>query len=319
MTNHTTTNTRIIIAGIGAVGGFYGGKLAAHYAQSPGADILFLARGENEKAIKKNGLKLETTQGEQLAIPAAISSNPAALGVADLIILCTKSYDLAQSIEQLKPCITPETVLLPLLNGVDTRDRILDLLPENEVWEGCVFIVSRLAKPGLIRETGNISKLLFGNPQGDTTQKLAQAEKLFKQAGIDAHRSEDILKGIWKKYSFISPVATLTAYLDASIGSILYSPDNLELLNSLLKELKAVAEAKGIQLDADIIQQNLKLMASVPENSTSSMHSDYLVGKPTEVESLTGYVVKLGQKLQVPTPVYAMMYKALLQKGVPTS
>lgn len=310
------TKTNIIITGIGAVGGFFGGKLAAHYAHAPEADIFFVARGENEKKIRKEGLKLETTQGNLLARPAGISSNPAVFGVADLIILCTKSYDLEQSIEQLMPCIGPQTILLPLLNGVDNRERILKLLPENEVWDGCVFIVSRLAEPGLIRETGNISKLLFGNPLAQTSPKLESTEKLFRQAGVDAQHSDQILNSIWKKFSFISPVATLTSYLDTSIGIILHSPDKLELLRSLMHELKALAAARGIQLPSDIVEHNIKLMASLPEDSTSSMHSDYLKGKTTEVESLTGYVVKLGEELQVATPTYKMMYNSLLEKSM---
>lgn len=306
-------NAKIIIAGIGAVGGFFGGKLAAHYRQAPGADILFLARGENEKRIREGGLKLETTRGNFTAHPAKVSSNPAELGPADLIICCTKSYDLEESIEQLMPCITPQTIILPLLNGVDARERIKKLLPDNEVWDGCVFIISRLAEPGLIRETGNISKLLFGATEG-TPEKLEWAETLFSEAGIDVRLTEDILEGIWKKFSFISPVATLTSYLDTTIGDILQNPEYNELLLSLLQEIKAVADAKGIQLPADIIDHNIKLMSTVPADSTSSMHSDFQKGKATEVESLTGHIVRLGKDLQVPTPVYEMMYQALLEK-----
>jgi 2-dehydropantoate 2-reductase len=308
------TKKNIIIAGIGAVGGFFGGKLAAHYAEAPKADIFFLARGENEKKIRQDGLRLETTRGNLLARPAGISSAPADFPVADLIVLCTKSYDLEQSIAQLMPCIGPQTILLPLLNGVDNRERILKLLPENEVWDGCVFIVSRLAEPGLIRETGNISKLLFGHPKGGTAEQLSWAEELFRQAGIDAYLSDHILQDIWGKFSFISPVATLTSYLDTSIGHILRSPKELDLQQTLMKELQSVAAAKGIALPADIVEKNIQLMATVPDESTSSMHTDYLNSKNTEVESLTGYVVKQGHELQVPTPTYEKMYKTLLEK-----
>lgn len=305
--------TNIIVAGVGGVGGFFGGKLAAHYAQSETVDVHFLARGENEKVIKEKGLLLETTEGTFTAYPKNVSHDPAAFGIADFIICSTKAYNLEESIEQLKPSIDINTVILPLLNGVDSYDKIKSILPDNEVWDGCVYIVTRLSEPGVVKETGNISFLDFGARKG-SPEKLELFEKLLKEAGIKARFSANIMDAIWKKYSFISTVATLTFYLDSSIGAILENQENKKLLLFLLEELKAVADAHGINLPEDIIQKNIEIMASLPYETTSSMHSDFLNGKPTELDSITGYVVRLGKELRVPVPTFDMIYSSLLLK-----
>lgn len=308
------SKTNIIVAGIGGVGGFFGGKLAAAYEESEQVDVYFVARGENERAIREKGLLVETTEGNFNAIPKRVSRDPASFGTADFILCCTKAYDLEDSIRQLMPCISKGTVILPLLNGVDSYDRIKKLLPQNEIWDGCVYIVTRLTRPGVVKKTGNISFLDFGARKG-SAEKLAHFEKLLIEAGIKGRLYSNIMDAIWKKYSFISTVASLTSYLDSSIGAILENPVSKKLLLSLLGELKAVAEAQGINLPENIVQKNIDIMASLPYETTSSMHTDFLNGKPTETESLTGYVVRLGKELEVPVPVFEMAYQSLMQKS----
>ncbi|MBC5775073.1 2-dehydropantoate 2-reductase [Pontibacter sp. KCTC 32443] len=301
---------KIAVAGIGGVGGYFGGKLAQHYQDSDEVEIYFIARGENEKIIRQKGLTVETPTENFTAHPKLVTSDPTQIGEVDLLICCTKSYDLEQSILQLKPCISRNTVILPLLNGIDSYERIKAVYLENEVWEGCVYIVSRLTDPGLVTVSGDFNSLFFGSDNGTNT-KLELALQLFKEAGISATLSQKIKQTIWEKYLFISTIATLTSYLDVSIGAILAKQENLDLLYSLLQELIQVGKAKGINLQEDSVQKTTARMAKLPYETTSSMHSDYQKGKNTEVDSLTGYVVKLGQQLQIPVPTYTRLYAAL--------
>jgi 2-dehydropantoate 2-reductase len=118
-----TSKIRIVIAGIGGVGGYFGGQLARHYEKNKEAEIIFFARGENEKAIRQNGLKVESTIGEFIAKPKLVTSDASEIGKADFLIICTKSYDLEQTLLQLSPCINESTVILPLLNGIDNYER----------------------------------------------------------------------------------------------------------------------------------------------------------------------------------------------------
>ena len=306
--------TKIAIVGIGGVGGYLGGMLAKHFEDSKEVEIYFIARGENEKAIKQNGLRVETTKGNFVAHPKLITSNPGDIGAVDFLIYCTKSYDLEESIEQFKPCINKDTVILPLLNGVDSSERIKTILPSNEVWDGCIYIVSQLSEPGIIKETGNINTLFFGSDTG-TEVKLKKIETIFKESAISASLSGNIQQEIWKKFIFLSPIATLTSYLNVNFGVILSSEEHKKTLWSLLHEIKAVADAKKIRLPDDIIQKTMATMLGLQKETTTSMHRDFQKGKKTELESLAGYVVKLGKQFNVEVPTYGMIYEKLSAKG----
>ena len=304
-----------MIVGLGGVGGYFGGKLAAHYP--PGnaeVEVSFIARGANESAIRAHGLRVEADGATFTAHPAHLSSNPATLGVVDLVLVCTKGYDLEATIEQLRPCLGPETAVLPLLNGVDSYERIRHLLPAQEVWEGCVYIVARLVAPGQVRDSGNVRSLFFGARTGPSAQ-LARVEALLRAAGLDARLAPDIRRTVWEKFTFISPVATLTTAFDAPLGAVLAGAESRPLVAGLLAEVMQLAAALGIALSPDIAARTLARMASLPYDTTSSMHSDYQAGKLTEVESLTGYVVRGSRALGLPCPTYEALYAQLLRRS----
>ena len=153
------TKTKIIIAGIGGVGGYFGGLLAKHFYENENVEINFIARGQHLKEIQKSGLKVIKGKNEFIAKPNIATENPKEIGTADLIIISTKSYDLDTVIQQLRPCINKDTIILPLLNGVDSRDKIKNIYPDNLILDGCVYIVSRLKQAGVIENRGNIQTL----------------------------------------------------------------------------------------------------------------------------------------------------------------
>ncbi|HEX9653402.1 MAG TPA: 2-dehydropantoate 2-reductase [bacterium] len=276
---------------------------------------MFIARGENETAIRANGLTLITSQGQQIIYPAMVTSTPAQLHDLDLIICSVKSYDLETSMESLKPCTNDKTIVLPMLNGLDASERIKKLLPNAEVWQGCAYIISRLIAPAVVKESGKINRLYFGAEQR-RKENLQRVEVLFKAAGINARLSTNILQTLWEKFLFISPLATLTSYLDVSVGEILSNQQHKKLLSNLLAEIKSLADARNITLSESIIQTTLDKISSLPCEATSSMHSDFKKGGKTEVDSLTGYVVELGKELNVPTPDYEKMLFGLTEKSL---
>lgn len=300
---------KIVIVGIGGVGGYFGGLLAQKYQNSDEVAIFFVARGEHLKQIRKNGLKVVTGSGEFIAKPALATDNANDIGIADFIIFCTKSYDLEASIEQLKPCIGNKTNLLPLLNGVDATQRIKKCLPNAIVLQACVYIVSEIKKVGVVENMGNIQTLYFGVEQ-EINDQFFLFEKLLKDAHIEATCSSNILSIIWEKFIFISPTATATAYFDTCIGELL--KENQDVVLKLIDEVKQIAIAKGIKIDQKIAEKTLNKLKKLPYETTTSMHRDYKNLKPqTEIMSLTGFVVREGQKLKIETPVYKTMYEKL--------
>jgi 2-dehydropantoate 2-reductase len=306
--------TKLVIAGIGGVGGYFGGLLAKHFCNSEKAEIYFVARGEHLKQIQTNGLTVIKDKETFIAKPALATDNPEDIGIADVIIVCTKSYDLETTIKQLSPCVNKETVILPLLNGVDSRERIKNFLPANTVLDGCVYIVSRLKQAGVIENQGTIQKLYFGL-DGVTNEKLTLLENLFREATIEASASQYISTIIWEKFIFISPTATATSYFDKTIGEILADTEKLNLLKALIEEVKLLAHAKRIPFAEDITEKTLTRLKSLPFETTSSMHTDYLNHKPvTELQSLTGFVVEEGKKNKLLMPGYDQVYSKLKDK-----
>jgi len=301
---------KIIIAGIGGVGGYFGGKLANSLQGSEEVEIIFYARGKNLDAIRSNGLTVQTAEGKFTANPALSTDNAAEIGLADLIICCVKSYHLETVIRELNPCIGNSTVILPLLNGTDAPERLRKIRPGAEIWAGCAYIVARLTDPGMIEQKGNVNSLHFGSDNGDK-EKLRQVQNIFLSAGIDSHLHPHITEIVWQKFVFISAIGSLTSYLHTSIDVILANDGYKKLLLSLLSEISTIAKAKRIRLPEDLTDTILKRLASLPAGTTSSMQKDFADGKQTELDTLAGYVIRLGEELKVPTPTYELVVKKL--------
>lgn len=303
--------TKIIIAGIGGVGGYFGGLLAKGFQNNPTVEINFLARGENLKAIQANGLTLVRGIEQWIVKPKTATDDSTTLGKADVIILCTKNYDLEATVLQLKTCITDSTIIIPLLNGVNSREVIKKCYPNNLVTEGCVYIISRLTAPGKVENTGSTENLFFGLDQ-KSDERLVHLESLFKQAGIHATLSNNILKIIWEKFIFISATATSTSFYNQGMGAILENPEKKNHLLQLVKEGAQLAKAKQIPVAENIEEITLSKLYAMPASATSSMHADFVNQKPdTELESLTGYMVHESEKLGLQTPVFKEMYQGL--------
>lgn len=307
--------TKIIIAGIGGVGGYFGGLLAKHFYGKENVEINFFARGEHLREIKKNGLKVIKGDVEFICRPTVASDNASEIGIADFVIIATKSYDLEDIIHQLRPCINQDTVILPLLNGVDSRERIKNILPNNIILDGCAYIVSRLKQAGVIENSGNIQTLYFGL-DNFVNDQLRLLENLFKEANIEASLSTNISTIIWEKFIFISPTATATSYFDKCIGELIADGEKLTTTISLIEEVKRLAEAKQIVVSESITEKTLHKLKSLPFETTSSMHSDFKNKKPNnEVQSLTGYVISEGRKFNIKTPTYIKLYEELKNKS----
>jgi 2-dehydropantoate 2-reductase len=306
-------NYRIAILGIGGVGGFLGGKLAAAYSHTEDIEIIFVARGSNALAIKENGLKLITSSEEIIVHPDSVADDVSSIGEIDLLICCTKTYDLEHSIKALSSSITPNTIILPLLNGIDNTEKIQLLLPKAKVLQGCIYLVSKLIAPGTVQQRGEFYSLHFGGDKMLTDQ-MPKILNLFKQANINAVSEDNIHEKIWSKFSFISPVATYTSAYNISIGKILESNEHTTSLKKLMVELITLAKALNINLPTDSIEKNFLVMEKLPYETTSSMQADFANNKPTELETLTGSVVRKAAEQGIPLDAYTDIYQLLRER-----
>jgi len=305
----TTNGQKMVIAGIGGVGGYFGGLLAKYYQKSDSTKIVFLARGEHLAQIQNHGLKVIKGEDVFIAKPHFATASANEIGIADYLIICTKNYDLIELLPQLSSCIGPETILVPLLNGVSGVEIISAFYPDNLVVAGCAYIVAAIQSPGVIENMGTVQKVFFGlNDQPN--ERLGQLANLMQQAGIEATFSQQISTVVWEKFIFLASIATATSYFNRSVGQLL--KEHQTTLVQLIDEVTAVAIQKGIAVSPDMVAKAMAHYQALPFDATSSMHRDYLQHKPkTELESLTGYVVSEGEKLDVPTPLFKKAYEGL--------
>lgn len=248
-----------------------------------------------------------------IAKPKIITDTPEDLAPIDYVLCCTKTFNLKDALLSLKSIINNNTVILPLANGLDSYDMIKSIYPENTVWQGCAYIVARRTSPGVITEFAGSAKLYFGSDK-ENERNLRQLESILIHSGINAQYALNIDTILWEKFLFISPVASLTSYLDKTIGQFRSDENQMNTLFDLVEELKALAQLKKIKISEEINTAIRDRIFFLPYDATSSMHTDFKKGGQTEIESLTGYVVNLAQSLNCETPVYIKMYEYLKTK-----
>ena len=299
-------NMRIAIVGIGGVGGYIGAKLCSLIGtQKKKYEIVFIARGEHAEAVKKSGLKVIEDNNKFTATPSEVCTAEEAKGTFDLILVCLKSYAIEEALIPIRKNIRIDTVLIPFANGVNNDETIANTI-DTKVINGCAYILSHIQEPGVIRKQGNVFAAVFGDRE--LFGESLYIEYIFKDAGLRTKVIEDIETAVWKKYLFISAFASLTSYYDMSIKKVYEEhPDDAA---EVLKEIASVAKDKGIWLD-DEVEKALKTASSLPKEASTSMHIDFKNHHKTELEALTGYVVREAEKSGIDAPVMRKIYDIL--------
>jgi 2-dehydropantoate 2-reductase len=301
---------KIGIVGIGGVGGYFGGKLAHEYGQSGQHEIVFIARGEHLSAIKKSGLQLFTKEGDYVAKPTLTTDNPTEAGVFDLVFFGVKSYSLESSAKAVSGNISKDTVLIPLLNGVDIADRLHSILPAANIVNGCVYISSFIEKPGVVRQAGGICKLIFGTDD-ESAKQYQYILNILLKAKINAQLTDKISTALWIKYLFICPLAGLTTATNKTFGEIIENASLRERFKKMIKEVKSIADGRKIELPEDIVDKTLESIGRFAYDTKTSMQVDRERGKDTEIDIFTKYIIKSGKELDIPTPLHDEIYVQL--------
>lgn len=288
---------RIAVVGLGGVGGYIFASLTKGSSQCVG-----FARGEHLQAIQKNGITIvEDERRWSRAVDAR--SLDEADGYFDLVLFCVKSYDLRQAYEKLALHVDEQTVLLSLANGVNNGD-ILREISGSIVLDACVYILAHIQSPSVIRKEGKVFALVFGGE----AEPVRGFSLVLDEVGLRYKIPDDIKTALWKKYIFISAFATLTSYYNKSIGYV--SEFYMDEVKKLLQEIALVAASKGVDIESEI-QKSLNIALSLPYDSSTSMHLDFQNSRQTELESLSGYILREADANGVDTPLMKRMYKKL--------
>lgn len=297
---------RIGIVGAGAVGGYFGAKLAL-----AGSDVTFVARGGHGEAMRHRGLQVLSPAGD-FHLPAPQVSAPGDEGLPfDVLIIAVKMYDLGEAARGVANRTTSSTAVVPLQNGVEARSIIGDALPGTDVMGGVAYIGGAIEGPGVIRHGGGTTRVLFGAPDGMPVEPLLGLASACERSGIDFALSDDIEMEIWRKFAFLAPFAGITCYARQPIGPVRADRGLWERYGELVRETVTVAEAKGASLPAGIVEDRIDVARNLPEGMQSSMLTDLLAGRRLELDWLTGAVVRLGQETGTPTPVSSATLAAI--------
>jgi len=298
---------RIAAMAAGAVGGYFGARMAA-----AGHDVFFIARGGNLTAIKNNGLHIESVHGDLHLRNVNVTDNPDSVGPVDIVLFAVKLWDTEAAAERTKPLIGRDTRVITLQNGVDSVERVAPILGSEQTIGGVAYIASVIAAPGVIKHTSSFAQMRFGRADKRSDAVLQAFVDAGKAAKIDIDISADIERERWQKFIFLTAMAGSTAALRSAIGPIREDPELRAFFHQLMEEAFAVGKAKGVSLDPAFLDSRMDfLMNKVEPGMKASMAHDLERGNRLEFDWLTAKVRALGRELGVPTPASDTVYTVL--------
>jgi 2-dehydropantoate 2-reductase len=317
MTSLPANIKNICIFGTGGVGGYFGGRIAAAIASRPDHAVYFIARGEHLKAIQARGIVVKTPDETISARPALATDDVSRIPSSDLVLLCVKSFDLSQALTALRPQIRPESVIVPLLNGIDICSRIRQVLHGGIVLPACLYLGTHIESPGVIQQSGGNGIIIFGPDSQYPYFTAENVKRFFHDTGIRFDWQTDPRPAIWEKYMFIAAFGLVTALTGLSLGAVTESVEFRLLVAGIMTEIYSIAQAKSIALPADIVATSVAKAHNFPYEARTSYQRDFESARRfNEGDLYGGAILREGRATGVPTPLTASVYKQICSREV---
>lgn len=297
---------RIAIMGSGGVGGYFGARLAA-----AGVDVTFVARGAHLAAMHAAGLRIRSVVGDLHLKPVQATDDTSTIGPADFVLFAVKLWDTQNAAIACRPLLGPNTAVIPFQNGVEAVGVLTRHLGAQAVLGGVAHIASTIAEPGVIAHTGTLARLTFGELDGKPSSRTDALLAACQSAGFEARISDGIQEEIWRKFVFLVGISGLTAVTRKSAGELRADPDIRPVLRRAMEETRLVANAKGVALAADYVEQTLQFIDGLVPAMKSSMLNDLENGRRLEAPWLCGAVARMAAECGIDAPVNATIYAAL--------
>jgi 2-dehydropantoate 2-reductase len=273
---------------------------------------VFIARGATLRALRSKGLRVDSIAGDFTVQPVTATDDAANVGAVDAVLFATKAWQIPEAAEKVKPMIRANTVVVPLENGMEAPDQLANAFGRQHVLGGLCGIVSYIVEPGHIRHAAIDPFVMFGELDNSKTARVERLRETFERAGIKAEVPQDIQRSMWSKFLFIAPMSAIGALTRTPVGVWRSTPETRDLAIRALREMVAVASARGISLDDDAVERTLARYDAMAPDSTSSLQRDIMEGKPSELEAQAGAIVRLGREAGVATPVCETLYSLLV-------
>ena len=297
---------RVVIFGTGGVGGYFGGLLA-----NAGHDLTFVARGKHLEAIKSHGLQIKSVNGDFTVYPAQAIDNPRAISPPDYMVVAVKDYQLDEVLPDLEALAGPQTTVVPLLNGVDAHERLIEALGPDGVVGGLCSLVTMIEAPGIIRQESALRRVVVGELNREKSDRVERIVQAWRECGVEAIHADDIHVAIWTKFVFIASFGGISALSHTTAGELIGCRETWSLLIQAMGEIESLARDQGIALAPDVVDAAVSLLENFEPTATSSFQRDVSAGKPFELEAFSGKIMRLGRERGVETPVHDSMYALL--------
>jgi 2-dehydropantoate 2-reductase len=299
---------KFAIFGTGGVGGYFGGRLA-----QAGHDVTFIARGEHLVAITETGLKVDSIDGDFVVYPAQATGNPGSVGAVEVVLVTVKAWQMEEALEQMRPLVGPETLLFPLLNGVDAPEQLAKAFGREHVLGGLCRVSSFIAGPGHIGHVGISPIITLGELDNRRTERVEALQKALSEIhNAKVEIAADIYVALWEKFLIICGLSGVGAVTRQPVSGYRAILETRVMLAKAIAETAAVGRARGVPLDDEIVKRVLARVDFIQPDMIASMHKDIVEGRPSELESQNGAVVRMGRELGVPTPIHSFIYASLL-------
>lgn len=296
---------KIAIVGSGGLGGYFGGRLAA-----AGVDVAFLARGAHLEALQTAGLRIESPNGNLHLPRVKATSDATTIGPVDVVFFAVKLYDTESALPLLPPLIGQETVVIPFQNGVESVEMLASAIDRDHLAAGASWVQAAIAEPGVIRHMA-LDRIIFGELDGKRTPRLERLLTACRDAGVSPTLSEQIHVEVWTKFVHLSVFSGMTAVTRCPIGPLRDDADLAAMWQAALIEAIAVARAKGIDLPRTLMDELLSLVQQLPAQASSSMLGDLERCRRLELPWLSGAVVRMGDALDIKTPIHRFITTVL--------
>lgn len=297
---------RIAIMGAGGTGGWLGAYLAR-----AGNEVTLIARGGHLQAIQQSGLRL-VSPDDEFTVKVRATEDSTEVGPVDFVLFTVKTYQNVAAIPAIAPLIGKETTVLTLQNGVDSSDRLAEAFGWTPILPGASWTTAHIESPGVIRQQTPSAKIVFGEVDGKKSQRALSIQEMLAAAGVDAELSEDVTKVLWTKFLLVGPLAGITSASRTRTNQLIQYPESKAAVVAALREVEAVALAKGVNLDSDVVEQTMAFADKLSPELQISMHVDLDHRRPLELEAMIGCVVSMGREVGVPTPIHDLLYALLL-------
>ena len=298
---------RFAIFGVGAVGGYFGGRLA-----QAGEDVTFIARGDHLQALRTKGLRVDSVNGDFFLPAPTATDDPSQIGAVDVVMVGVKTWQVAEAAKSILPLMGENTLVLPLQNGVEASTQLAEELGREHVCGGLAKIFSFIAGPGHIRHSGVDPYIAFGELDNQITERAEKVLRAFKRAGFKAEIPPDITAALWAKFLFVASWGGIGGITRAPIGVIRSFPQTRRMLERSMGEIYEVARALQINLEENTVSASMGFVDTLPPNGTTSLQRDIAENRPSEIDSWSGAVVRLGLKTGVSVPINEFIYNSLL-------